>query len=159
MVEAGVRIRVAGTGDVERIVGLNCALFREDAGRRDPFTDQGWPEREGEGHFGDLLVWEGGLSLVAESDGGVVGYLAGYVGAATSSRPVAVAELESMYVAEGYRDSGVGTRMVGEFLAWAAARGVERASVTAHAANEDAIRFYRRNGFRPKSLTLERSVG
>jgi len=34
--------------------------------------------------------------------------------------------------------------------------GAERATVTAHAANGRAIRFYERCGFRPRSVSLER---
>jgi GNAT superfamily N-acetyltransferase len=120
---------------------------------------QGWPEKEGEHHFGSLLVEERSACLLAEFDGEVVGYLAGYAGAGAHIRPVAVAELESMYVMEGYRGRGLGTRMVEGFLDWAGTRGAERVSVTAYAANNRALRFYERNGFGPKSLTLERSVG
>ncbi len=64
-----------------------------------------------------------------------------------------------MYVLEGYRGQGVGARLVDEFLGWAWSRGAERASVVvAYAANERAIRFYQRAGFRPKSVSLERGI-
>ena len=159
MGRAGVGIRVAEARDVARIVELNCALFREDAGLRYPFTDQDWPGKEGERHFARLAARERGLCLLAESGGEVAGYLAGYVRVGTALRPVAVAELESMYVVEGYRGRGSGTSMVSEFLAWAGSQGAELASVTAYAANDRAVRFYGRNGFQPKSLSLERSVG
>ncbi len=69
-----------------------------------------------------------------------------------------VAELESMYVREGYRDRGVGARLVDEFLGWAGSRGAELASVVAYATNERAIRFYQRSGFRPRSVSLEREI-
>jgi hypothetical protein len=100
----GAGIRVAEAGDVARIVELNRAHFREDFAQRDPFINQGWPEKEGEHHFGSLLVGERSVCLLDEFDGEVVGYLAGYAGAGAYIRPVAVAELESMYVMEGYRD-------------------------------------------------------
>lgn len=153
---AEVRIRRAGPDDVESIVELNTFLFREDSGRRDPFMNQEWPTEEGLEYFAGFLARERGVCLLAESGGGeVVGYLAGYVAAGSSLRPVEVAELESMYVVEGYRSLGVGAKLVGEFLRWAGARGAERASVTAYAANEGAVRFYEGMGFRLKSLSLE----
>lgn len=153
------KIRPAEREDVVRIVALNAALFREDAGQRDPFTDQGWPEREGREYFTALLAQDDSVGLLAEAGDEVVGYLVGYVGGGSSLRPVRVAELESMYVSEKYRGRGVGARLVGEFLRWSRKRGAERASVTAYAANERAVRFYERSGFRPKSLTLEVGIG
>lgn len=159
MAGASAKIRQAGPDDVPEIVALNAALFREDAGRRDPFTDQGWPGREGREYFAGFLARDGSLGLLAESGDEVVGYLVGYVRDGSSLRPVRMAELESMYVLEEYRCRGVGARLVGEFLRWARERGAERASVTAYAANTGAVRFYERSGFRPKSLTLEAGIG
>jgi ribosomal protein S18 acetylase RimI-like enzyme len=153
-----VRVRRAGTGDVAEIVELSTALFREDAGRKDPFTNLGWPEEEGLAYFAGLVSGAGSVCLLAELEGRTVGYLAGRVGEGTTLRPVRVAELESMYVREGYRDLGVGARLVDGFLGWAGSRGAERASVVAYAANERAIRFYRRWGFRPRSVSLEREL-
>ncbi len=153
-----VRVRRAGKGDVAEIVELSSALFREDAGRRDPFTNPGWPEEEGLAYFAGLVSGTGSGCLLAELAGRTVGYLAGRVGEGTTLRPVRVAELESIYVREGYRDLGVGARLVDEFLGWAGSRGAERAAVVAYAANERAIRFYRRSGFRPRSVSLEREL-
>jgi ribosomal protein S18 acetylase RimI-like enzyme len=155
---AEVRVRRVGADDVADIAGLSSALFREDAGQRDPFVDLSWPEKEGREYFAGLVDGERSLCLVAESAGEAVGYLAGRMGERTTLRPVEVAELESMYVLEGYRGKGVGARLVDEFLGWAGSRGAERASVVAYAANERAIRFYQRAGFRPKSVSLERVI-
>jgi GNAT superfamily N-acetyltransferase len=43
---------------------------------------------------------------------------------------------------------------VRHFLTWARDRGTQQASVTAHAANDAAQRFYARHGFEPASITL-----
>jgi GNAT superfamily N-acetyltransferase len=48
--------------------------------------------------------------------------------------------------------------LVEAFLEWVSQRGVERVSVTAYAANEGAVAFYQRLGFRPRNITLERGV-
>ena len=96
--------------------------------------------------------------MLAEFAGRTVGYLAARVGEGTTLRPVRVAELESMYIREEYRDMGVDARLVDAFLGWAGLRGAERASVVAYAANKRAIRFYQRSGFRPRSVSLEREL-
>jgi GNAT superfamily N-acetyltransferase len=117
--EAEVWIRRAGLGDVAGIAKLSSALFREDAGQRDPFTNLNWPEEEGWGYFAGLVAGDRSLCLLAEFAGETVGYLAGRVGERTTLRPVEVAELESMYVLEEYRGQAVGARLVDEFLGWA----------------------------------------
>ena len=154
-----MRVREARMRDVGTLVELSSALFREDAGTRDPFTNLEWPEQYGRTHFAGFVGRQDRMCLLAEAERVTVGYLAGYVRDCTAFRPVAVAELESMYVREGARRLGVGARLVVGFLAWAEVRGARRVSVTSYASNERAIRFYERRGFVPKSLTLEMGLG
>lgn len=158
MDESAVATRAAVVDDLEGLVRLSAGLFAEDAGRRDPYTDLGWPEDEGLEYFAAAVADEGVLCLVAECGGEAVGYLVGRFGGGTSVRPVAVAELESVYVRAEFRGIGVGSRLAREFLGWAGVRGARLASVTAHWGNERARAFYEREGFAPKSVTLERGV-
>ena len=155
MTETRLEIRQAGKDDVAQIVELNFGLFQEDAGQRDPFMNLNWPKKEGEDHFSNLVSGANSICLLVECDGEAVGYLVGYVRKKTSLRPVEIAELESMYVKKEFRRRGVGGRLAKEFLEWCKARGVQRVSVTAYAANEAAIAFYERLGFEPKRLSLE----
>ncbi len=153
-----IPVRRAVQGDMRAIVGLSAVLFREDAGGRDPSVNLDWPREEGHGHFADLVAGEASVCLLAEVGGGVVVYLAARVREGTGPRPVRVAELESICVRENQRSRGVGTKLVEEFIGWAGSRGAARLSVTAYAANERAIRFCERFGFRPRSVSLERGV-
>jgi GNAT superfamily N-acetyltransferase len=155
VVEVGHEVVAAGSGDVGALVRLSSALIREDAGIRDPCTDVGWPREHGWDHFLSLISWEDALCLLAKSGGVPVGYLAGYVGETTTVRPLNVAELQSMFVRARDRGRGVGSALVAEFLSWAGCPAAERVAVTAYASNGDALRFYARRGFRPRSTTLE----
>ena len=161
MLDDAVRIRPSQPEDVTGIVQLSDALFREDAGSRDPTMNLEWAAQEGRSYFTDLLADENAACWLAEytSSGGVVGYLASRLSEGTSLRPVRVATLESMYVREEFRVQGVGAKLVEKFLSWAEEREAQRASVMAYVANRDAVRFYEREGFSPKSLSLERDVG
>jgi GNAT superfamily N-acetyltransferase len=85
----------------------------------------------------------------------VVGHLTGVLGEASDIRPIRVASLMSMYVMPSHRNEGVGARLVASFREWAGAAGADRLAVSAYAANEDAIRFYRRQGFTPRTVLLE----
>jgi GNAT superfamily N-acetyltransferase len=151
----GVTIRTAGRADLDDVVALSVALFAEDAGQRDPYTDLGWPAREGREYFGGLLGGPATRCWLAEVDGTVAGSLVGRINRDTTVRPVRVAELESMFVRPEYRSAGVGAALVAEFFEWARGRGAKRASVTAYAGNDRALAFYVRNGFSPKSVQLE----
>lgn len=155
MSDPGVTIKRANENDVSAIVELNAALFQEDAGQRDPFMNLNWPREEGRDYFTELLRRDKSIGLLAERKGEAVGYLVGYVRGGSSLRPVQMAELESMFVKEEFRSQKVGQQLVNEFTAWVAGRGAERVSVTAYAANEGAVAFYERMGFRPKNVTLE----
>jgi ribosomal protein S18 acetylase RimI-like enzyme len=159
MESSEMRVRRAGPEDVEAIAGLSATLFREAAGRREPGVNPDWPEARGRGYFAGLVAGDGSVCLLAEAGGEVVGYLAARAREGTNLRPAKTAELESMYVREEYRNSGVGARLAEEFFVWAKLRGAERASVTAYADNGGAIRFYERWGFRPRSVSLDKDIG
>ncbi len=51
------------------IVELSSALFGEDAGLKDPFTNLSWPEEEGRDYFAGLVARGLSLCLLAESGG------------------------------------------------------------------------------------------
>jgi GNAT superfamily N-acetyltransferase len=150
-----VLVRRAGPSDVDALVDLCAALFAEDSGRHDPAVDQSWPRREGDTYFGQVIGDDQAAGMVAVIDGAAAGYLVGRLRQPGDTRPVRVAVLEAMYVQPPHRRGGVGAALVSEFRAWAGRQGAGRLSVTAYAANVEAIRFYEREGFTPRSLSLE----
>ncbi|BCL25933.1 GNAT family N-acetyltransferase [Streptomyces aurantiacus] len=147
-------VRRARPQDVPALVASSAALFAEDAGTRDPTVDVDWPLAHGAERFASGLDDPARLLLVAEYEGEVVGHLAGTVAEGSAVRPVKVATLLSLYVRTAHRGTLVGARLVAGFLDWAREQGAQQAEVTAYAANEDAVRFYERNGFGPRALTL-----
>jgi putative acetyltransferase len=149
-------VRRAGPDDAGALVELCAGLFAEDGGRRDATIDAGWPARGARDYFAAAMCGEEGtLCLVAEAGGAPAGYLVGRLREPVDPRPVRVAVLESMYVLPARRREGVGAALVDGFRAWAAERGAARLTVTAYATNAEAIRFYEREGFAPRSVTLE----
>jgi ribosomal protein S18 acetylase RimI-like enzyme len=147
-------IRRATQADLPAIVALNDALFREDAGQRDPLVNHDWARQHGQAYFAGLLERGASAVLVAEAEGPVVGYLSAYTYGPSDFRPVVAAELESTCVDAAWRGRGVGARLVQVFLAWAQERGAVLATVTAYAANARALAFYERHGFGPHTVTL-----
>ena len=153
--ENPITIRQATLVDVNEIVGLNYGLFMDDAALWDSLANLDWAIEYGEIYFAAALEDDHYICFLAESGGTPVGYLIGSIMEPFTIRPVRVAELESMFVLEGYRGQGVGARLVELFKEWAASQGAKRLRVTAYAENAKALAFYRRAGFKPYKLTLE----
>ena len=147
--------------DLAGFVGSLAGLWRDDSGRHDPSVNPDWPQRSGAEYLRDLLADPDAAVLAARTgpDGAIAGHLVGRYVPASEFRIVPTAVLESMQVRADLRGQGIGGRLVDAFLAWAAARGADRAAVTAYSGNTRAQAFYRRHGFAPLSVTLTRPVG
>ena len=141
---------------IPELVASVGALFAEDGGRHDPRMDTDWPRRDGAAYYRDLLDDDATLLLLARVDGETAGHLVGRLRASELRPGVRTAVLESMRVGEKCRRTGVGSALVAEFTAWAENSNATEFKVTAFAANEKAIAFYRSHGFTPYELTLRR---
>jgi len=143
----------AGAEDVDALVELQCALFREDAGEHDPHADITWAEREGRDDITQLMDSPDALVLAAKHDDTVVGMLIGYATQSSPTRqPIEFAVLRSMYVAEQARRSGTATQLAERFLIWARDRGCVEAHVSHYAANSSAQALYAGLGFEAQSV-------
>jgi GNAT superfamily N-acetyltransferase len=153
----GIDIRHATPADLSGLVALSAALFAEDGATRDRLRNAEWPRDNGRPWIEALLADPDVLVLVAAEQmpgGAAVGHLLGHFYAASAMWTAARTELTSMYVSPEYRGQNIGGRLVEQFFAWSRERGAGRFHVSAYAANESAIRFYRRQGFAPLSIEL-----
>ena len=154
-----LRIRKARVEDLPHILRLERALVRHDQ-QFDPTLDPRWSSRvAGHAFFRDRIRGPDGAVWVAEEDGRLVGYLAGGRCEAEDYRRVPpMAEVDCMFVLRSRRGRGIGERLLRRFLSWCADREVGRVRVVACAGNDQAIAFYRRMGFVPYDLVLERDL-
>lgn len=151
-------IRPAVHDDLPGLVECSIGLFAEDAGTRDATMNLDWPRTNGAQFLTEGIDDPDRLVLAAVRDGRVVGSLTGAISEPGDIRPIKIAILRSMYVRPEARDGGLGAALVAAFRAWAVEKNADRLSVTAYAANDDAVRFYRRNGFTPHHLVLEAQI-
>jgi len=149
-----MQIRHAAETDVASIVQLSRALFQEDAGQRDETVNLNWAVEHGQAYFSQFIESDQKICLCAIVDQAVVGYLAGYVRDASDYRLVKTAEIESMFIRKSHRGQGLGTALARHFKDWAEENGAEMMMVTAYAANQSAVNFYKALGFAPKQVTL-----
>lgn len=149
------KIRVATPADLDMIVQFSHGLFQEDAGQRDPYTNLNWANEHGHDYFRPMIPDETFLCLVAEVEQKPVGFLIGYLKKPSDVRPIHAAELHSMFVNEAFRGQKIGESLVKLLFNWAKENGTQRLSVSAYAANDKAIKFYKSLGFMPKNVVLE----
>lgn len=152
-------IRLATQDDVPTIQRLNHDLFLSD-NEWNHDLNLGWPfSIEGEKYFREAVDSERYLSVVAEVDGVIVGYLNGFIKMPSTAYLGKRAEIDNMCVDKSTRSMGVGSALVGEFKEWAKSRGAERYIVEAFSGNERALQFYAKNGFEPYATVISEVVG
>jgi len=152
-----VDVRKANINDLGDIQNLNNSLFELEYNNDDDTLKLGWPlEEEGEEYFKDMI--ENNIVYVAETNGKIIGYLAGSISEQISYIIETFAELDNMCVNEEYRRYGVGTLLMNEFKKYCKDNNIENIKVTASAKNTKAIQFYMKNGFEDYNVTLKYKI-
>lgn len=95
-----------------------------------------WPEAS----VKEVLTWEGALALVADSNGGIIGFLIGRQAADE-------AEILNLAVADPFRRRGEGGALLNAAVELFRTRGVKRVFLEVREANEAGIAFYKKHGF------------
>ncbi|OGO06883.1 MAG: hypothetical protein A2Y73_00215 [Chloroflexi bacterium RBG_13_56_8] len=134
-------LRRAEREDAEALIAAVDTVARE---RRYFLRSRFEQNVEVEREFLDLAVQRGNLSLVAEVEGDLVGWL--FLVRQQVEFRRHVFEM-GMGVLEPYRGIGVGTSLLKVALVWAAKAGVERVELDVRASNQRAHAFYRDLGF------------
>jgi diamine N-acetyltransferase len=93
--------------------------------------------------IGQLLI----TACVYPQGGDIVGYC-------VSNIVKTVGEIDSLFVKQEHRGSGVGTLLVESAIAWMQSQGIAEISVHVLVGNEGALNFYRKFGLFPRLLLL-----
>jgi GNAT superfamily N-acetyltransferase len=103
------------------------------------------------------------FALVARRDGKAIGYafarLADYSSPTWEGDDLQILDVETLSVLPEARGAGVGARLLQGMRDEVAARGYDRLTLTAVAANRDALRFYEREGLAPTFVILRDTRG
>jgi len=92
---------------------------------------------------------KGLLVLLAVSEGRDVGYCVCTIGEER------LGEVDSIYIAEGYRRRGIGKHLMKEAMGWLKERGAGGIVVDVMAENQEALRFYEKFGFAPRTVRMK----
>jgi GNAT superfamily N-acetyltransferase len=99
--------------------------------------------------------------LVAEAEGKISGLSEIHLreDEGTSARPAArYCHLQSMFVPEDRRGSGIGRRLLAASESWARARGAKEMRLDVWEFDEGPSRFYEKHGYRPYRRSYVRSL-
>lgn len=103
-----------------------------------------------------------GVLLVAELEGRVVGYVGciidRYDGPEEAPDSAVYGYITDLYVEPAWRSQGIAQRLLAAAEAHARARGMTRLRIEALSNNQEALGAYRRFGFTPYVLTLEKRL-
>ena len=149
-------IRKTNINDLEDILLLSDGLTLTDF-PYDKKVDVNWAHTKvGEKYYEDKIKGALGVCFVAEVDNKIIGYITAGKKEVPSYRLVKVAELENIFVKAEYRSKGIGKKLMDKFINWAKELKMDKVAVSVFALNEKAIGFYKREGFDPQDLTLEK---
>jgi ribosomal protein S18 acetylase RimI-like enzyme len=145
-----VRVRPATPDDATAVDDLVAGVLAEDRwfirAPGEYAGDAAW-HRADLRRLGDAA---NSLALVAELDGRVVGLVTARGGALGRTRHVARVEV---FVADGAREAGIGSALVGELVRRSTERPlIRKLSLAVFADNARAIALYRRHGFVDEGL-------
>lgn len=104
------------------------------------------------------IVREEILLARLESSGDIAGFASFHVESGTFEQDTERGIIQNLHVDTDYRDEGVGARLLAEAEARLALRGCTVVALETLAENEDARRFYRRQGYEPFRIEFEKSL-
>lgn len=100
----------------------------------------------------------GGTILVAREDDALLGFVSFRPDAGNFEQDVSRGIIENIYVIPGRRGEGIGSELLKAAEEALANTGVDVVALEAMADNEAARRFYRRHGYDPHRVELERET-
>lgn len=141
--------------DVDELAELWVALAREQRAHRTHILPEANRSRIAEALSRHAIVGE---AFVARTDDEIAGFVTFERASEGFETDVDRGVVQNLFVRPTYRDAGLGTLLLDRAEAELADDGADAVSVDAMAGNEDARRFYRRQGYEPHRVTLEKRL-
>lgn len=141
--------------DLKVILDLNRTLFKYERKYSTTYNINWTNSKKGTDYFRNRIESPSGIVFVAKLRNEVIGYICLHFNNYGFRCINPIGEIENMIIKREYRGKGVGTLLVKEVLKCARKKGVKRFKVETLMKNKDAIRFYRKLGFKNFKLVLE----
>lgn len=120
-------------------------------------------ERVMDAYFSEMLGWIAeldGMIFVAESDGGLIGFVAVLIEIKHESWTTMVRRgyISNLVVSESQRGQGIGQRLLTEAETYARAKGCDHLLLDVLANNAPALKAYERFGFSPREIQMHKPL-
>jgi ribosomal protein S18 acetylase RimI-like enzyme len=162
-------VELGGAGDVDRLEPLWVSVHhqhRQAMPELAPYVTDATTWRERRALYADLFERFDPVLLLATVADRLVGYGLGYAMPATGTwladtwdTGELIGEIESLSVLPDFRGRGLGSRLLTELGERLREQGAVDLILGVLAGNVDAVRLYRRLGYRPTWLYLSRLAG
>jgi len=152
-------IRQATTQDRHHLTQMRHALQHHDQASNPHIwhiTDQG--KQKVPDQVDEMLSNQDGLVLIAEHDNRPIGFAYGSVTSREDYTPATVGFINLIYINEGHRRKGTGTRMVRRLTEFFKAHGAEEANLNYIKGNTQGENFYRKLGFEVVKVTANTPI-
>lgn len=153
--------RLGPEDDLCDLIALSRAFFEEYEGHhKDLFRIDELRDSDVVDYFSRSVGTEDGATFIAVLDGRAIGYITVFVRAQPGFYAVKrVGAISGLMVHKNHRRKGIGSRLLGEAMAFFAERGVKYATVYTATANRAAVEFYERNGMTTLHVTMIGDTG
>lgn len=149
-----MKIRLVKKDEWQALQKLNNEVFVDNA-QYDPDIIPDWAySPAGEAYYKELAASDKSVCYVVEENEVLVGYIAASP-KEFDYRKSTYLEIDNMGVLPSHRSQGIGAALINQIKAWAQENGFQKLFVVSYAANNHAIRFYKRAGFSEIDLSLE----
>ena len=149
-----MRIEPPATSEADDVVDLWVALARSQRGHGSHLHDESNRVRAREAIVGHAVTG----SLFVAYDPDPVGFIMFEMDSGTYAQDVTRGVVQNVYVRPDRRREGVGSALLSAAEDALAAEGADVVSLEALADNDGARRFYRRHGYEPHRVELEKRV-
>ncbi|MBO4855169.1 GNAT family N-acetyltransferase [Candidatus Saccharibacteria bacterium] len=150
-----VTIRRAEESDIRTIQEFGSKLLNFERENYDPSLNEDWAfSDEARAKYLDAI--HNRYVVIAEIDGRAVGFLIGNIIKSENgnARNIKQANLQNIFVDKSHRNAGIGEKLVNDFFVHCRNEKVNRINVSVLAANKNAVGFYNKVGFAPRSINL-----
>ncbi len=151
---SGLKLRKAEVSDVDTIVSMRLSLQRH-LEKSNPLIWRYTDEKKkliGK-NLEELLADENHLILIAEVDKEVVGFIHGQVQQRLTHLPTVIGSLATVFVNEGFRRRGIGSRLINEIYKFFRTKKVEDVYLRYVVGNREGVKFWETLGFEPILVT------
>ena len=98
------------------------------------------------------------LILVVEDNDNIIGYLYGYVFGRRGLIKGKCSVLDNIYIEDNYQNKGIGTELINDFKKWSLDKDIDYIEVNVYVNNDNAIKFYSKNNFISKIISMDLNI-